>query len=348
MAEAALDRSGPLVPAGSAATTDAGEWVMAAHAGRTAPACRPGRRARAALLGGFRGRAQRARRRTVPRGPLTDATPPRCAAICAWLDAAAASARHLGRVRRPHGRGHAGPRPGPARRGRIHRADLRAAVHPRDDADRPHAAGRHGRRDVGHVRGGLARRRGRRRGPPEDARGHRRLRGGRLLVLHDRSRRARQPARRCRRAGRASGGVRRAAVGASKTTASRCGEARRPGLRLRGAPRADRRGRDRQGGREVRPRRRPRGGDVPPPVRRDGRQPFDLEVSVDETETPTRTLEHVYVASELAASASAGSAWRRASSGGSRRASTTSATSRPSRPTSACTRPSRACWGPTS
>ena len=46
----------------------------------------------------------------------------------------------------------------------------------------------------------------------------------------------------------------------------------RPRLRHRRAARVVRRGRARQGRREVRPRRRPRDGDVPPPLRGDGRQ----------------------------------------------------------------------------
>ena len=72
-----------------------------------------------------------------------------------------------------------------------------------------------------------------------------------------------------------------------------------------------------------------------------GERPFELEVSVDETESVTTIEEHIYIASELKRLGVRWVSLARATSGASRRASITSATSTNSGGTSSNTSPSR-------
>ena len=151
--------------------------------------------------GRLRGRDDRLRHRDRPRRPRLAEERGRAPAAPRVAPPAPARDAHLGRPRRPPRPRDPRPRAGRARGGRHrrHRADLPAAVDPRDDPHRSHADRGHGRRDVGDVRGRVDGRHRRRRRPPEDDGRHRRLPRGRLLDVHDRPRRARGLRRRHRR-----------------------------------------------------------------------------------------------------------------------------------------------------
>ena len=154
---------------------------------------------------------------------------------------------HVSRFRRPARRRHARAHPRPACGWRRHPPGVRAAVDPRDVADPADAAGRDGRCDVGRVRRRVARRFRCRRRSPEELRGHRRVRGGGVHGLHDRSRRSRgrtrrhgdaaarssRPSTRCR-------GTRSKTAGPMRITGTPGGRSRWTGSRSRSIARRSR------------------------------------------------------------------------------------------------------------
>ena len=203
------------------------EWAMARRKAGLALAIAAPRDA-SRMLDDFEGETTGSAAGTVLVGPVSPRNAAALRRHLEWLRPRPLGHAHLGRPRRPPRPRDARPRARRARGGRHrrHRADLPAAVDPRDDPHRPHADRGDGRRDLGDVRRGLARRHRRRRRPPEDDRRHRRLPRGRLLDVHDRPRRARGLGRRHRRRRRRCAPARRPCPGpTSRTPRTRCGAA---------------------------------------------------------------------------------------------------------------------------
>ena len=118
---------------------------------------RAGGRTRATCSTSSRARSRRTKGSSCCCAPLTAHNAAALRRHLSWLTPRPARPADLGRHGRPARPRDPGARARDAGGGPRHRADLRAAVHPRDDAHEPHAAAGHGRRDVGRVRGGLAR-----------------------------------------------------------------------------------------------------------------------------------------------------------------------------------------------
>ena len=247
--------------------------VTVAARARAAASWRPPIATPRSVLDPFDGERSESGGRTVLTAPVTPQNASRAPPGAAGSAAGAHRPGDVGGVRRPSGPRDARARERAAVRRRRHRAGVRAAVDSRDDAHRALGAAGHRRRDVGRPGGGLDGRLRRRRGSPEDAR--------------RRGRRARPRDSRSSRSTRANTSTTAPTPPATPTSA-------RPGTRSRGAgsrtPPAsllaryagttvdaegvriafDERTVD-EGRREVRPRHRARGDDVPPRPVCDGR-----------------------------------------------------------------------------